>query len=149
MGGARETALFEHICAFYVEITNIHRWNWKCIVIIVIKTGSGGVCCPNALGLVRTVRQIPRVNALGIGLPVSHAPSCIETTNPSRTSLKYQFIINLCLQYHVYQGCCADEHLIFVSFSWATGRTEKYDFLPLLNIIEIIRRVLLIFCHCL
>ena len=35
----------------------------------------------------RTVRQIPRANALGIWLPVSHAPSCIVTTNPSRTGL--------------------------------------------------------------
>ena len=35
----------------------------------------------------RTVRQIPRANALGIWLPVSHAPSCIVITNPSRTGL--------------------------------------------------------------
>ena len=35
----------------------------------------------------RTVRQIPRANALGIWLPVSHAPSCIVTTNPSTTGL--------------------------------------------------------------
>ena len=48
---------------------------------------SVGVCCHNALGLVRTVRLIPRANALGIWLPVSHAPSCIVTTNPSRTGL--------------------------------------------------------------
>ena len=63
---AWNSSRFEHICAFYVEITNIHGWNWKCHVIIVIKTGSGEVCCPNALGLVRTVCQIPRANALGI-----------------------------------------------------------------------------------
>ena len=35
----------------------------------------------------RTVRQIPRANALGIWLPVSHAPSCIVITNPSRIGL--------------------------------------------------------------
>ena len=35
----------------------------------------------------RTVRQIPRANALGIWPPISHAPSCIVTTNPSRTGL--------------------------------------------------------------
>ena len=29
---------FEHICAFYMEITNIHGWNWKYHVIIMIKT---------------------------------------------------------------------------------------------------------------
>ena len=33
---------FEHICAFYVEITNIHRGDWKCHVIIVIKTDLSG-----------------------------------------------------------------------------------------------------------
>ena len=35
----------------------------------------------------RTERQIPRANALWIWLAVLHAPSCIVTTNPSRTSL--------------------------------------------------------------
>ena len=35
----------------------------------------------------RTECQIPRANALGIWLPDSHAPSCIVTTNPSRTGL--------------------------------------------------------------
>ena len=38
-------------------------------------------------GLVRTVHQIPRPIGLGIWLPVSHTPSCIVTTNPSRTGL--------------------------------------------------------------
>ena len=38
-------------------------------------------------GLVRTVRQIPRANALGIWLLVSHAPSFLGTTNPSRNGL--------------------------------------------------------------
>ena len=45
------------------------------------------VCCPNAHGLVRTVRQIPRPIGLGIWLPVSHAPSCIGTKKPPRTGL--------------------------------------------------------------
>ena len=35
----------------------------------------------------RTVRQIRRPNGLGISLSVSHAPSCIVTTTPSRTDL--------------------------------------------------------------
>ena len=34
----------------------------------------------------RTVRQIPRTIGLRISLPVSDAPSCIGTTNPSRTN---------------------------------------------------------------
>ena len=78
---------FQHIRAFYVEITSIHgvKLNMSCYN--RDKHRSVGVSCPNALGLVRTVRQIPRVNALGIWLPVSHTPSCIGTTNPSRAGL--------------------------------------------------------------
>ena len=88
MGGVSETALASSTYApFTWRLLTFTEWNWKCHVIILIKTGSGGVCCPNALGLVRTVRQIPQANALGIWLPVSHAPSCIGTTNPSRTGL--------------------------------------------------------------
>ena len=37
---------FEHICAIYVEITNIHGWNWKCHVIIIIKTDLSGFVVP-------------------------------------------------------------------------------------------------------
>ena len=51
--------------------------------------------CYNALGLVRTVVLIPRANALGYRLPVSHAPSCIVTTNPSRNSLNPWNITNV------------------------------------------------------
>ena len=88
MGGARERSLASSTYAPYTwRLLTFMGWNWKCHVIIVIKTGSGGVCCPNALGLVQTVRQIPRVNALGIWLPVSHPPSCIGATSPSRTGL--------------------------------------------------------------
>ena len=47
--------------------------------VLGVKSGSGGV--------VRTVRQIPRAKAHGIWLPVSHAPSCIVTTNPDRSVL--------------------------------------------------------------
>ena len=45
------------------------------------------MCCYSALGLVWTVPQIQRPLGRGIWLPVSHAPSCIVTTNPSRTGL--------------------------------------------------------------
>ena len=75
---------FEHICAFYVEITNIHVVKLKISCYNRDLDRSVWVCCPNALGLVRTVRQIARANALGIWLPVSHAPLCIGT-NPSKT----------------------------------------------------------------
>ena len=85
---ARETALASStIIVFEVEITNIHRAKLKTSCYNRDQDRSVGVCCHNALGLVRTVRQIPRANALGIWLPVSHAPSCIVTTNPSRTGL--------------------------------------------------------------
>ena len=77
---------FEHIRAFYVEI-NIQGMKLKMSCYNLDYDRSVGVCCPNALGLVRTVRQIPWANALGIWLPVSHVPSCIGTTNPSRTRL--------------------------------------------------------------
>ena len=65
---------FEHIRAFYVEITNIHGWNWKCDVIIVIKTDMSGLVVPMHSGLCERPRDL-----------ISHAPSCIGTTNPSRT----------------------------------------------------------------
>ena len=76
---AWNSSRFEHICAFYVEITNIHGVKLKMSCHNRDSDRSVGVCCPNALGLVWTVRQI--------WLPVSHAPSCIGTTNPSRTGL--------------------------------------------------------------
>ena len=41
----------------------------------------------NKLGLVRTLDPILGLNCLGIGLPVSHLPSCIMTTNPPRTGV--------------------------------------------------------------
>ena len=78
---------FEHMRAFYVEITNIHGVKLKMSCYNHDQDWSVRVCCPNALGLVRTVRQIPRANVLRIWLLASHAPSCIGTTNPSRTGL--------------------------------------------------------------
>ena len=44
---------------------------------------SVGFCSGNALGLVRTVRQIPRPLGLVIETSCSHAPSYIVATNPS------------------------------------------------------------------
>ena len=57
---------FEYICAFYAANTNIHG----------VKLKISGY-------------------ALGIWLPVSHAPSCIGTTNPSRTGLNPLNIMGL------------------------------------------------------
>ena len=80
MGGACETALGSSTCAHFTWRLRIFTgWNWKCHAIIVFKN--------DLSGFVRTVRQIPRANALGIWLPVSHALSCIGTTNSSRTGL--------------------------------------------------------------
>ena len=83
MGGARETALASSTYKpFMWRLLKFRGWNWKFHVIIVINTDLSGFVVP-----MRRVRQIPRADALGILLPVSHAPSCIGTTNPSRTGL--------------------------------------------------------------
>ena len=62
----------EYICAFYAEITNIHGVKFKML-------------CYNRACAYSTSN--PPGYALGIWLPVSHAPSCIGATNPSRTGL--------------------------------------------------------------
>ena len=71
-------------------------WEWKPrfavalgvrSLLIVTSQANCDVTIAASLGLVRTVHQIPRANALGIWLPVSHAPSCIVTTNPSGIGL--------------------------------------------------------------
>ena len=54
-----------------------------------IEGWSVGVCHHNALGPVRTVHPIPGTNALGIGLPATHAPSFIVTTIPFRTGIHH------------------------------------------------------------
>ena len=51
---------FEHTCAFYVEIINIHSVKLKMSCNNRDYSQSVRVCCHNALGLVRTVHQIPR-----------------------------------------------------------------------------------------
>ena len=67
MGVARETALASStIIVFEVENTNIHGVKLKTSCYNRDLDRSVGVCCHNALGLVRTVRYIPRANALGI-----------------------------------------------------------------------------------
>ena len=73
---------FEHIYAFYAKITNIHGVKLKMSFIIVIKTDLSGFVVPMHSGLCEQY-----VKSLGIWLPVSHTPSCIGTTNPSRTGL--------------------------------------------------------------
>ena len=88
MAVARETALTSStIFVFRVENTSIQGVNLKCHVISLIKTDLSGFVVTVYYGLVRMVRQIPRANGLRIWLPVSHAPLCIVTTNPSRTSI--------------------------------------------------------------
>ena len=86
MGGARETALASSTNApFTWRLLTFMGWNWKCHVIIGIKTNLSGFVVPMHSGLCEQYVKSPRANALGIWLPVSHAPSCIGTTNPSRT----------------------------------------------------------------
>ena len=77
---------FKHICAFYVEVTNIHKVKLKMSCYNCDLDRSVRVCsqytqvCANSM-------STPRANALGIWLPVSHTPSFIGTTNPFRTGL--------------------------------------------------------------
>ena len=88
MGGARETALASSTYAPFTRwLLTITGWNWKCHVIIVIKTDLSGYVVPVHSGLCEQYTSNPSGYALGIWLPVSHAPSCIGTTNPSRTGL--------------------------------------------------------------
>ena len=83
IGGVRETALASIIYApFTWRLLTFMGWNWKCHVIIVIKTDLLGFVVPMHSGLYKQY-----VKALGIWLPVSHAPLCIGTTNLSRTGL--------------------------------------------------------------
>ena len=87
MGGARETALASSTYApFTWRLLTFTGWNWKCHVIIVIKTDLSGFVVPMHSGLCEQyVKSLGY--ALRIWLPVSHAPSCIGTTNPSWTGL--------------------------------------------------------------
>ena len=62
--------------------------------------------CYNALGLMRTVVLIPRANALGFRLPVSHAPSCIVTTNPSRNITNVLPFLKLCSPWKCFSHYC-------------------------------------------
>ena len=82
----RNGSCFEH----HIHILNgeyIHGVKLKMSCYNRDQDRSVGVCCHNALGLVRRVRQIPRPIGLRIWLPVSHAPSSIVTTTPSTTGL--------------------------------------------------------------
>ena len=54
---ARTGSLNEHMYAFYMEITNIHGVKLKMSCFNRDEDRSVGVCCPNALRLVRTGRQ--------------------------------------------------------------------------------------------
>ena len=58
-------------------------WASRCLISqkVYVQFAMFQLACAT-FGLVRTVRQIPRANALGIWLPVSHAPSCIGQKPP-------------------------------------------------------------------
>ena len=72
---------------FWIENTNVQEVKLKMSCYNRDQDWSVGVYCRNTLRLVWTVRQIPRHISHGIWLLVSHMPSCIVTTNPSRISL--------------------------------------------------------------
>ena len=79
---------FEH----HIRLT-FTRWNWKCHVIIVNKADLSGLVVTMHSGLCEQYVKIPRPIGLGIWLPVSHAPSCIVTTNPSRAGFNPLIIL--------------------------------------------------------
>ena len=83
---AKRLSLRAPYSPFKWRILTFTGWNKKCHVIVLIKTDLSGFVV-TMHGLVRTVKPIPRPNGLGIGLPISHAPSCVVTTNPSKTGL--------------------------------------------------------------
>ena len=72
-----------------------------------IKTGSGGVCCHNALGLVRTVRQIPPATPSGFDFLFRTRPRALWQQTPPEPVLILQlknvilgFISPLSFDYH-------------------------------------------------
>ena len=58
----------------------------------MIKTGSGGVCCHNALGLVRTVRQIPPATPSGFDFLFRTRPRALWQQTPPEPVLILQSI---------------------------------------------------------
>ena len=73
---------FEHICAFYAEITSIQGVKLKMSCYNCDEDRSVGVCCPNALGLVRTVRQIPRATPSGFDFLFRTRPRALGQQTP-------------------------------------------------------------------
>ena len=102
-----------------------------------IKIQNGTKCTAAAglvLRLVRTVRQIPLANALGIWLPVSHAPSCIGTRNPQASltpsTLVSQIVEHTEIDEHLEQIAenLIVEHLIYTIFIATNNRTSGIFF---------------------
>ena len=75
------------IFTIYINNTTIHRGKLKMSCYNHYSDWCVGFCCNNALGIVQTVHPIPQPNVLRIALCVWYMPSCIVTTNPSRTGL--------------------------------------------------------------
>ena len=76
--------IYDHYCNISPMVDHGIWWNWKCHVIIVIKTDPSGFVVTMHSGL---CEQYVKSLGLGIWFPVSYAPFSIVTTNPSRTGL--------------------------------------------------------------
>ena len=89
MGGARETALASSTYApFTWRLLTFTGWNWKCHIIIGIKTDLSGFFVPKHLGLCEQYVKSLGLTPSGFDfLFRTYGPSCIGTTNPSRTGL--------------------------------------------------------------
>ena len=83
---AKQPSLRAPYSYFKWNILTFTRWNWNCHVIIVIKTDlSGFVATMHSCLCKQYVKSQPICRE--IWLPVLHVPSCIVTTNHSRTGL--------------------------------------------------------------
>ena len=71
----------------YIDIQQIAQYRVLNIYISGIKTGSGGVCCPNARGHVRNRKSNPKGVSRRDLRYCSYKPECIGTTNPDRPVL--------------------------------------------------------------
>ena len=70
--------------------SKIHSMFALLCVVSVIKTGSGGVCCHNARGRVRTGSPIPRPLGWGIGRTVRTSPSASDN-KPRQIGLNHDY----------------------------------------------------------
>ena len=129
MGGARETALASSTYAPYMRRLLIFAgWYWKCHVIIVIKPICRGLLSQCTQACANSTSN-PSGYALGIWLPVSHAPSCIGPTNPSRAGLNPLNITFFTVA--ISWQCRSQCYMCNISSYWLTCSRHLWKLIPL------------------